>query len=36
MLHRDDRGELYRIEIYSETSRRLALDGFYFERVPTA
>lgn len=34
VLHRDDRGELYEIEIYSGASGRLALDKLDFERVP--
>ena len=33
VLHRDDRGELYQIEIYSGASERLALDRLEFERV---
>lgn len=34
VLHRDDAGELYQIEIYSRASRRLDLDKLDFERVP--
>ncbi|MDP9439134.1 MAG: hypothetical protein M3P49_10365, partial [Actinomycetota bacterium] len=34
VMHRDDVGELYRIEIYSGASRRLDPDGLDFERVP--
>lgn len=34
VLHRDDAGELYQIEIYSGASRRLDLDKLDFERVP--
>jgi hypothetical protein len=34
VLHRDDNGELYEIEIYSEASKRLDLDRLDFERVP--
>ncbi len=33
VLHRDEAGELYEIEIYSGASRRLALDKLDFERV---
>lgn len=33
VLHRDDAGELYEIEIYSGASKRLALDKLDFERV---
>lgn len=35
VLHRDDAGELYEIEIYSGASARLDLDKLDFERVPT-
>ena len=34
VLHRDEAGELYEIEIYSGASARLALDKLDFERVP--
>jgi hypothetical protein len=34
VLHRDDAGELYEIEIYSGASRRLRLDRVEFRRVP--
>lgn len=34
VLHRDDAGELYEIEIYSGAAKRLALDKLDFERVP--
>ncbi len=34
VLHRDEAGELYDIEIYSDASRRLDLDGLNFERMP--
>lgn len=34
VLHRDDAGELYHIEIYSGASWRLDLDRLDFERVP--
>jgi len=34
VLHRDEAGELYEIEIYSGASGRLALDKLDFERVP--
>ena len=33
VVHRDDAGKLYRIEIYPEASRRSDLDGLDFERV---
>lgn len=33
VLHRDDAGELYNIEIYSGAARRLDLDKILFERV---
>jgi len=33
VLHRDDAGELYGIEIYSGASKRLNLDRLDFERV---
>lgn len=33
VLHRDEAGELYEIEIYSGASKRLALDKLDFERV---
>lgn len=33
VLHRDEVGELYEIEIYSGASKRLALDKLDFERV---
>ncbi len=33
VLHRDDAGELYEIEIYGGASERLDLDRFSFERV---
>lgn len=33
ILHRDEAGELYEIEIYSAASKRLALDKLDFERV---
>ncbi len=35
VLHRDDAGELYGIEVYSGALRRLGLDELHFERVPT-
>ena len=34
VLHRDDAGELYEVEIYSGASKRLELDRLLFERVP--
>ena len=34
ILHRDEAGELYEIEIYSGAAARLALDKLDFERVP--
>lgn len=34
VLHRDEAGELYEIEIYSGAAARLALDKLDFERVP--
>ena len=34
VLHRDDPGELYQIEIYSGAGKRLALDELGFRRVP--
>lgn len=34
VLHRDDSGELYEIEIYSAASKRLGLDDIEFRRVP--
>lgn len=34
VLHRDESGELYRIEIYSGAGQRLALDELKFQRVP--
>ncbi|MDP9479339.1 MAG: hypothetical protein M3R38_27300 [Actinomycetota bacterium] len=34
VLHRDDAGELYEIEIYSKASRRVDLNNLIFERVP--
>lgn len=34
VLHRDEAGELFEIEIYSRASKRLALDRLDFERVP--
>jgi hypothetical protein len=34
VLHRDDSGELYEIEIYSKASKRLDLDDIEFRRVP--
>lgn len=34
VLHRDDAGELYGIEIYSGASKRLGLDQIEFRRVP--
>lgn len=34
VLHRDDAGELYGIEIYSGAGKRLALDQIEFQRVP--
>ncbi len=36
VLHRDDAGELYGIEIYSGAGKRLALDQIEFRRVPVA
>lgn len=33
VLHRDEAGELYDIEIYSGASKRLDLDKLVFERV---
>jgi uncharacterized protein YuzE len=33
VLHRDEAGELYEIEIYSGASKRLALDRLDFERI---
>lgn len=33
-LHKDDAGELYRIEIFSRASERLDLDRIYLQRVP--
>ncbi|MDP9484988.1 MAG: DUF2283 domain-containing protein [Actinomycetota bacterium] len=36
VLHRDDDGELYDIEIYSGASKRVDLDNLIFERVPPA
>lgn len=33
VLHRDDAGELYDIEIHSHAARRLDLDKLVFERV---
>ena len=33
VLHRDDAGELYDIEIHSGAARRLDLDKILFERV---
>lgn len=33
VLHRDEAGELYEIEIYSGASKRLGLDKLDFERV---
>lgn len=35
VLHRDDSGELYVIEIYSQTGRRLGLEQIEFRRVPS-
>lgn len=34
VMHRDEAGELYEIEIYAGASKRLALDRLDFERVP--
>ena len=34
VLHRDEAGELYEIEIYSGAGKRLDLDRLDFERVP--
>ena len=34
VLHRDEAGELYQIEIYSGAAARLGLDKLDFERVP--
>lgn len=34
VLHRDEAGELYQIEIYSGAGGRLNLDKLDFERVP--
>jgi hypothetical protein len=34
VLHRDDTGELYHIEIYSGASRRSDPDGLDFECLP--
>ncbi len=34
VLHRDDAGELYGIEIYSGAGKRLDLDQVEFRRVP--
>lgn len=34
VLHRDDAGELYDIEIHSGAAKRLDLDKLIFERVP--
>ena len=34
VLHQDDSGELYVIEIYSGASKRLDLDKIEFHRVP--
>ena len=34
VLHRDDAGELYEVEIYGGASKRLELDRLLFERVP--
>lgn len=34
VLHRDDAGELYEIEIYSRAAARVALDELDFKRVP--
>jgi hypothetical protein len=34
VLHRDDMGELYGIEIYSGAGKRLDLDQIEFQRVP--
>lgn len=34
VMHRDDAGELYEIEIYSGASKRLDLDDIEFRRVP--
>ena len=34
VLHRDDAGELYHIEIYSGAGKRLDLDNLDVERVP--
>lgn len=34
VLHRDDAGELYHIEIYSGAGRRLDLENLDVERVP--
>lgn len=36
VLHRDDAGELYEIEIYSGAARRLALDKVEVTRVPAS
>ncbi len=35
VLHRDDAGELYGIEIYSGAGKRLDLDQIEFRRVPS-
>lgn len=35
VLHRDDAGELYEVEVYGGASRRLDLDKLLFERAPT-
>jgi len=34
VLHRDEAGELYEVEIYSGASKRLALDQIDFRRIP--
>ncbi len=34
VLHRDDAGELYQVEIYAGAAGRLSLDRIDFERVP--
>jgi hypothetical protein len=36
VLHRDDAGELYGIEIYSGAGKLLTLDQIEFRRVPVA
>ena len=33
VMHRDDAGELYGVEIHSEAGKRLDLDKLVFERV---